>query len=60
MKITRDELKKRGWKTVDLIGRNSEILRKGSQQITWNAETQEIIEGSLDEEGAEGEGNEGG
>ena len=49
MKISKEELTERGWKTVSLKEMSQQVLEKDGKQITWDAETEGILEGKLDE-----------
>ena len=43
MKISRTELRKQGWKTIDLLKDGQELLEKDGRRITWSSRTQEIV-----------------
>ena len=52
MKISRDELREQGWKTIDLLDDEQELLEKDGRRITWSARTKEIV--GTEEESEEG------
>jgi len=52
MKISRDELAKQGWKTIDLLKDGQELLEKKGRRITWSTRTKEIV--GTEEESEEG------
>jgi len=43
VKISRTELRKQGWKTIDLLKDGQELLEKDGRRITWSSRTQEIV-----------------